>query len=737
MAIKRYTAIADTTITNAFESDLVTRGTKSNMGASDIIEAFSIYAQSTTSSLERSRILMKHSVSDILADRQSGNIPASGSVSFYLRVFNAKHGQSLPKKYYMDISPVSRGWTEGTGLDMEGYRDKGSACWLSASSDKVAQVVKTSFKSDTKGDYASKYISIYNGLNNRINFWFQATGVDTAPVLTGTEYEINISSETTKEGIAEEYRNLINTNTAATGLTAAFSGSSTSVVLVTNEKLGEVSEPLESSGVTTIYASDLEIKGRSAMLWQEEGGDIYEEDNVNYSSLPLASQYFDDVEDVEVDITSLVEEWLQAEAASDHESATAEVTFSGTPADGSKIILTDTDGKVITYNFTNGLETGKYKGETTEIGVDTDASTSTVATNFATAIMAARAHQGTIGASTNGAIVQLTQSVPGWGGNRKMTTEGTTNATFSNSGYFGGGTALANNGVMLKLSGSYEDGSYEKSFYIKKFFARGTEYFFKKPVLEARWDASNLDDRGNFYVSSSLVSGDDNLHTLYLYNNFRGSLTNIPDVATGNIYLRLFNPSGVEVTTATPKYPITGGYHDTGIYTASFALETSETTIRDVWLTEDGAVQTQYYTGSFKPLQYSSSMIASDHDSEHVLKITNLRPEYTTAERPRFRLYTRKKNWQPNIYNVAKNSAPIDIVENSYFKIVREADSLEAIGYGTGSLNHTRLSHDMSGSYFDLDMSLLEPGYSYEVSFVFKLDGTFREQSEKFKFRVK
>jgi len=33
-------------------------------------------------------------------------------------------------------------------------------------------------------------------------------------------------------------------------------------------------------------------------------------------------------------------------------------------------------------------------------------------------------------------------------------------------------------------------------------------------------------------------------------------------------------------------------------------------------------------------------------------------------------------------------------------------------------------------------MSLLEPGYSYEMSFVFKLDGVFKEQSEKFKFRV-
>jgi len=736
MAIKRYTAKSDTTITNAFKSDLVKRGVNSNMGESDIIEAFSIYAQSTTSSLEKSRILIQHSMAPVLSDRQAGKIPASGSVDFYLRVFNAKHGQSVPKKYYMDISPISRAWTEGSGLDMEGYRDKGSACWLSASSERTAQVVKTSFKSDTRNDYAAKYVSIFNGLNQRINFWFQSTGAEVAPTLTGTEYEVNIGSETTKEGIAEEYKSLVNANTSKTGLTAAYSGSSTSVVLVTNDVLAEASEPVDSINVTNVYESDIEVKGKSAILWQAEGGDVYTEGNVNYSSLPLASQYFDDVEDAEINITSLVEEWLQAEAASNYAAATAEVTFGGQPADGSKITLTDTDGKIVTYDFTAGTTTGQYKVSTTEISVDTGPAAETAA-SFATAIMSARAHHTTIKASSAGAITQLTQSVSGWGGHRKITSTGTTNATFSNSDYFAGGTALANNGVMLKLSGSYEDGSYEKSYYIKKFFARGTEFFFKRPVIEARWDDSKLDDRGSFYVSSSLVSGDDNLQTLHLYNNFKGTLTNIPAVGTGRIYLRLFNTSGTEITTATPDYPVTGGYHDTGIYTASFALETTETTIKDVWLTDGGTpVQTQYYTGSFKPLKYDSSMAASNQDLEHVIKITNLRGAYTIAEKPRFRVYTRKRDWQPNIYSVAKNSAPIDIVENSYFKIVRESDSLEAIGYGTGSLNHTRLSHDMSGSYFDLDMSLLEPGYSYEMSFVFKLDGVFKEQSEKFKFRV-
>ena len=43
MAIKRYTAEKDTTITNAFKLDLSTRATGSNMGEADVTEIFSIY----------------------------------------------------------------------------------------------------------------------------------------------------------------------------------------------------------------------------------------------------------------------------------------------------------------------------------------------------------------------------------------------------------------------------------------------------------------------------------------------------------------------------------------------------------------------------------------------------------------------------------------------------------------------------------------------------------------------
>ena len=80
MAIKRYAANADNTITNAFDSTLTARGTGSNMGASDILEVFSIYAQVTTSSYEKSRVLVQFPISEIISDRNKNLIGQSGSI---------------------------------------------------------------------------------------------------------------------------------------------------------------------------------------------------------------------------------------------------------------------------------------------------------------------------------------------------------------------------------------------------------------------------------------------------------------------------------------------------------------------------------------------------------------------------------------------------------------------------------------------------------------------------------
>ena len=76
----------------------------------------------------------------------------------------------------------------------------------------------------------------------------------------------------------------------------------------------------------------------------------------------------------------------------------------------------------------------------------------------------------------------------------------------------------------------------------------------------------------------------------------------------------------------------------------------------------------------------------------------------------------------------------------------RTVDDYEVISYGTGSAispqatasvgSYTRLSYDISGNYFDLDMALLQTGYEYGLRFAYYSNGTYREQKEVFRFKV-
>jgi hypothetical protein len=294
MSVKRYFAQKDNTITNAFEADLVTRGTGSNMGLADSLEVFSIYAQANSSSLEASRLLVEFpitssilpNVTTILQDRNNGKIPASGSINFYLRMFNVAHDQTVPRNFTLVVSPVSQSWEEGNGLDMENYSDL-----------------------------------TYDG--------------------TGSNW----------------------------------------------------------------------INAKANTPWTNQGGDFLTASS--YSSYNYTQNFNTGVEDLEIDITGLVEQWII----------------------------------------------------------------------------------------------------------------GTT----------GGG--YGNYGVGVFLTGSQESGN--QSYFTKKFSARDSEYFFSRPIIEARWDSSRKDNRGNFVVSSSALTAANNLNVLYIYNYHRGQLTNIANVDSGSIFVTL------------------------------------------------------------------------------------------------------------------------------------------------------------------------------------------------------
>jgi len=511
MGVKKYMATADNTITNAFKFNLTTRGTGSNMGAADILEVFHIYAQANSSSSENERVIIQFPISDITTNRTDGTIPASGSVDFYLRLYNAKHSQTVPRDFDLTISAISGSeggtpsavaWEEGTGLDMEGYTD---------------------LTYDVKG-----------------SDWIMRAG---------------------------------------------------------------------------------------ATPWTAEGGDYY----VDVSSSFTAS-FVSGIEDLEANITPLVEQWINS--------------------------------------------AGNVLG------------------------------------------------------------------------------SKDNNGVLIKLRNNAEDAV--TSYYTKKFFSRTSEFFFKRPVIEARWDSTKRDDRGNFHFSSSVAPAADNLNTLYLYNVINGQLRNIPAVGTGEIWVSLYSgssensapsssalvlPVGGGVATALDTN-ITGGYVSTGIYSASFAVTGTSalTKVFDVW--HKGG--TQFFTGSSIPKVFATSEY--NPNPTFVTSITNLKDVYSTRERDaRIRLFTRKEDWSPTIYRVASKAANGEIINNVYYKLFRVTDGLEIIPFATGSStpqavgnaqSYTRLSYDASGSYIDVDMNILEPGYAYALQFMHFYNNGYREQPTIFKFRV-
>lgn len=453
--INRYTASYDNTITNAFDSSLYRRGTSANMGASDSMEVFYIVNQAYLSSSEKSRALIKFETDKIEYDRSRGYLPSSGSVNFYLRLFNIEHASTLPKNCILSVLPISRNWEEGNGLDMEEYTDNYVSNWLTAS--------------------------------------------DTTP-------------------------------------------------------------------------------------WTTEGGDFL--DTPVYSA-----NLFNGDEDINVDITGLVEHWI--------------------------------------------------------------------------------------------------------------------------------GDTIPNYGVCIKLSGSFETGS--ESRYTKKFSTRGTEYFFNRPVLEARWNSASLDDRNNFYVSSSLYPSSDNLNNIYYFNRMNGNLRNVPafespavlsveiyDTLTGSNKLGTYNASKIS----------------TGIYSSSVHLYTTASVIYDRWL----AGSTCYYTGSINVKQ------RKDIEQYHI-SLENLKPKYSVKERPTIRVFTRGKNWHQTIYTKATTNIEADLIKDLHYTIIRPADNLKVVDYDIIN-NSTRLSYDSSGSYFVLNTELLEEDYQYELKFMRFYDNWSEEFPEKFRFRV-
>jgi hypothetical protein len=299
----------------------------------------------------------------------------------------------------------------------------------------------------------------------------------------------------------------------------------------------------------------------------------------------------------------------------------------------------------------------------------------------------------------------------------------------------------SNFGVGIRLTGSQENST--DSYYTKKFFARGSEFFYKRPWIESRTDDSFFDGRDNFIISSSLLEAADNLNKLVLYNRVRGQLKNIPVVGTGSnlfvsLYAGLTGPTAFPLLLHNGQTKVQAGFYKTGIYTASVAINTTASYLYDVWFSGSSVESSSSVVFATGSVIYTQNYNASFENQpvDYVVTISNLKNSYATNEQPRFKIFARDRDWSPNLYTVASNDLENITIDNLFYKVIRIQDGLEVVPYGTGSIQYTKTSYDKDGNYFDLNMDIFEKDYAYGIKLGYKFGDDFNELKEVFKFRV-
>lgn len=672
MAIKRYYASADNTITNAFQSNLTTRATGANMGASDILEVYSIYGQESSGSQELSRVLigfdLSGSANTIGSDADNNKLTLSNRATAVITALSKTSGQASTRTLVV--------------TDVEGNA--------------VTFTIDNSLSTSTATNIA------FGNANSN-----------------ATQFATNIAAAINAANVA--------------GTLKVKASSSDEVVTLTMVKRGAAGNDVASLSGTAV--SDSVVTVNNNFKNGSDGANFY----LRLFNAPHGQTL---PKNAILVVQGLQKKWSEGRGLDMEEFSDL------TNGDGGSnwVYAEDGDNGVrVAWDRQGGnfhqspVYTASFGAGTA--GVTGSGPTADLQVNVTDLVYEWYDYDGTNGKKNHGFIVRLTGS---------------------QEAYFQGNPSdTDHDGNLNNLTGS------TTSFYTKKFFARGTEFFFKQPCLEARWNDAIKDDTGNLYFSSSLAPQAENLNTIYMYNYVRGQLRNIPDVGTGPIFVELYSgsignnspstssvllPQGGGVV-AAGNTVITGGYVSTGVYSASFAITSSTsdynppnrlfssdlTKVYAVWANTGVHNQTgriEFLTSSFRPKKLDLSI--PNPNPSYASNITNLKSTYSTNEQARFRVYVRQKDWSPTIYSKATSEAQTYIVDSGSYKFYRVIDEHEVIPFGTGSLLHTQMSYDVSGNYFDVDMSLFNSGYAYAIKLAYYDGsvGSYVEQPETFKFRV-
>lgn len=284
-------------------------------------------------------------------------------------------------------------------------------------------------------------------------------------------------------------------------------------------------------------------------------------------------------------------------------------------------------------------------------------------------------------------------------------------------------STLVNNipdcGMRVSFTGSNETDT--RTLFVKRFASRHSSNGRKHPRLKVTYDDTIFDDHRNFYFD---LTG-----SLFFNNTHRGDYANI---LSGSSLIPLTGTNCILLTLKSGSYTgyFTGSQHtigsnaSIGIYSATFAIPSNETTLKTEILNAASATFTEIWSSldGHVPFLTSSIIIkgidrtAFDIDNKRwKINIINMSETYSLSSKPKFRIFMQRNSVEDDFkYTKLPAELKSDIHRNVFYSI-RDFHSNEVIIPFDSVTNSTRISTDKSGMYFDLYMDSFEPGRVYEI----------------------
>ena len=298
-------------------------------------------------------------------------------------------------------------------------------------------------------------------------------------------------------------------------------------------------------------------------------------------------------------------------------------------------------------------------------------------------------------------------------------------------------------GWRLSFTGSQEND--DKTRFVKRFASRHTRDRFIRPKLKLSWDDSIVDQHEDFYFD---LSG-----SLFLKNFHRGNPANI---VSGSALTQVTGTDCMILTLRTGSYSkvITASQYQagtkvrntgiptqttnfvTGVYQASFAIPSNDSTVIDFgttlsqmvsrtgsitfeeyWSSLDGTVG--FYTGSVNIERINRTGFNYSNKSLDLI-VVNSKQKYTKDKKALFKVFVKD-------FNAIQNSSRIPIsiksvILNEVYYRIKDIDSNDVYIPFKKDNNGTRLSSDSTGLFFETYLNLPR-GRSYTIDFLVVEDG--------------